>query len=245
MTENSETPVDIPAPGSSRRPADVAGGSKPKGLFGESLISIAAFVLSLMIALGGLFTVIQGSTVAVLDQQEVYIYKDGTDNSALLAIAVEVPIVNTSTYNDVLVDAEVEIPRLNATLDYEQSTVQPRRFKLRFDTIRFCDDQDQDCLPFQGMAMISNPEELISVSAGAAHSRFYKFRFLCPRNSPDCSAYSNFDASLRALGNGPIDIVVRMKFFSDGTKTLRCRIPVLHGDYVRSVGYQIADCQRH
>lgn len=214
-----------------------------EGKGGLLTVGAAAFLLSLVIACTGLVIALRGAVVDVLPPREVLVYKNGIRNDSHLAIAIQIPLINRSADNDVLTDAHVEIGALRYQFSYENVTVSPTRLRAETDTRAYCERQGTNCVPLPQLAIVNSADDVVIVPAGGAHARYYRFRLVCPISLPECAPYhGGYPRTLQALGGERLSIVIRLKFYADGERTIRCSIGPLDRPYILRNGWQSVRC---
>lgn len=211
----------------------------------EQSLSLAAFVMSLGITLINVYYAMRGSEIAVDQPRQIILYRDGDGAASVLTAAVRVDAINVADgYGDVLKDASLSFDSGRASFDY-QGTIKtvfvgeskaaspPCELGLR-------------CLTLPGLFVVERSDEILDVPSGAARAyqlTFPAVQWNCRGADPRCSAFGSFADSARLLDGRDLSVRVKLRFHSDGARTLECRAARFDAAYLAKVGWVSIPCQ--
>ena len=211
----------------------------------EQSLSLAAFVMSLGITLINVYYAMRGSDVAVDQPRQIILYRDGEGASSVLTAAITVDAINVANgYGDVLKDASLSFDGGRSRFDYQgtiktvfvgnsKAAAPPCELGLR-------------CLALPGLFIVERSDEILDLPSGAARAfqlNFPAVQWNCQGAAKTCGGTGNFSDALGAIGGREITAIVKLRFHSDGTRTLTCRMARPQLDYLAKVGWLSVACQ--
>lgn len=211
----------------------------------EQSLSLAAFVMSLGITLINVYYSMRGSEVAVDPPRQIILYRDGNGAASVLAAAVRIDSINVADgYGDVLKDATLSFDNGRSSFEY-QGTVKtvfvgdtnakspPCELGLR-------------CLTLPGLFIIERSDEILDLPSGAARAfqlSFPTVQWNCQGDAKACARMGGFAETLGAIAGRDLTARIKLRFHSDGTRTLQCRLLRPDLAYLAKVGWVSAPCQ--
>ena len=227
------------------------GQSRPRGRlrFAPSLrleesLSLAAFVMSLSITLINVYYSMRGSEVAVDPPAQLLLYRDGTGDASVLAAAARFDVINVSDgYGDVLKSATVSFDGGRSSFEY-QGTLKTVFAGGEGQPSPAC-ELGVRCLQWPGLYLVERSDEILDMPSGAARAFTLSFPLVswnCQSGAQGCDRFDSFAKSLATLPAKGLSATLRLRFHSDGRRTLRCRTGALDLDYLRKVGWVSVPC---
>lgn len=210
----------------------------------EQSLSLAAFVMSLGITLINVYYAMRGSEIAVDQPRQIILYRDGEGAASVLTAAVRVDAINIADgYGDVLKDARLSFDGGRSDFDFQgtiktvfvgdsKATIPPCELGLR-------------CLTLPGLYVIERSDEILDLPSGAArgfHLSFPAVEWNCRGATQTCGAMGSFDDALRRMGDRDLTARIRLRFHSDGVRTLTCQVARLDIAYLSKVGWVSVPC---
>ena len=209
-------------------------------------LGVAAFVLSLTIALINGFYALRGSEVVVQQPESVLLYRDGEGDQSVLMLAIRAPMINTaaSEHGDVVMDTTAKLAGDGTRFAF-QSIVQPVLGGGEDNT--GCELRAR-CIRLPSLLVVEYPDAIADLPGGAANVRTFSFALTQGNCSgPDaCARYGNFAAAVAALGGKPLEASFDVEFFDDGERTLRCTTAPLDEEltgFLADVGWINLPCR--
>jgi len=209
-------------------------------------LGLAAFVLSLTIALINGFYALRGSEVVVQQPESVLLYRDGEGEQSVLMMAIRAPMINTAAaeHGDVVMDTRARLAGDSTTFAF-QSIVQP---VLGGGEDNSGCDLRARCIRLPSLLVVEYPDAIADLPGGAANVRTFSFALTEGKcsGSDACGRYGNFASAVAALSGRPLDASFELEFFDDGERTLRCRTAPLDADlsgFLTDVGWVNLPCQ--
>ena len=213
-------------------------------------LSLAALIVSVPMAFLNAWSFLRGPEVAVLEPRGVLLYKHPGRDSAVLAVAMRVVMTNTSTsQNDLFREAEAElrftddgpsfgyngpIAAVMAPADSPAQECGPTARCILLDRLRVVEEASEEA-------------GLIELPSGQVRSRYLSFRITtsrCTGASAICNDFGEFDRALRRISTlRPLTITIRLKFWGDGDRIVRCRVTGFDPAYIRVRGWQTQSCR--
>ena len=207
-------------------------------------MSIAAFVMSLTATLISVYYSFRGSDMAVDPPAQLILYRDGEDDASVLTAAVRLEMINLADgYGDVLKDASISFDGGHTRYDY-QGTVKTVLANAGADKPG-C-DSGLRCIDLPGLHVIETTDEILDTPAGAARAFNFSFPLVswnCDGDGKSCARFESFRKSAATLPAKGLTATVRVRFHSDGERTLRCATGALNLDYLRKVGWISVPCK--
>lgn len=209
-------------------------------------LGLAAFILSLTIALIQGFYALRGSEVVVQQPESVLLYRDGEGEQSVLMMAIRAPMINTAAaeHGDVVMETRARLAGDGTTFAF-QSIVQP---VLGGGEDNSGCDLRARCIRLPSLLVVEYPDAIADLPGGAANVRTFSFALTqgnCA-GSDACGRYGNFASAVTALTGRPLDATFDLEFFDDGERTLRCRTGALNQDlsgFLADVGWVNLPCQ--
>jgi hypothetical protein len=177
--------------------------------------------------------------VSLLVPEEILLYRGG---EGLLKLAVPVSIINGSSYNDMVQGVEVNIGTLPVPADRE-GIVALTWLSRGSDAVKYCNEQYAECVPLVDLAVTEGSKEVVVIPGGGALSRHYRFDIVCPpKKHPQCAPYAEgYASALQALGKAT-SLTLRLRFYSDGERTLKCDLGPIEPKHIEDYGWQTLAC---
>ena len=205
-------------------------------------LSLSAFIMSLTMTAISAFYALRGSEVDVQPPSSVLLYRDGEGANAVLSFAVRLPMINgAADYGDLLLGAELEPRGGEARLKY-QALAEPVFTKGAKEAAEKC-ALGVRCLPYDGLLVMENSDQILDVPAGSAKSPYLTFtaaEWACAGDR--CKDYATFDQAVARIASAPLDMVIRLSFNEDGDRRIICRGTPIQADYLRKVGWLNVAC---
>ncbi len=209
-------------------------------------LALSAFVMSLTVTLINAYYSVRGSDIVVLPPEQVLLYRDGEGVNAVLAIAMQLNMINSASgdYGDVMVDASIQPTAGGPEFRYS-SLVRP----IFADTHATSDQCafGSRCVSLPGLFLIESPDDLVALPGGGAKAVFLSFpaaTWNCAGTKAQCDAFGTFDHALAAMGKKPLNAKVTVRFHSDGHRDIRCGGEPLNADYLAKAGWLAVPCTR-
>ena len=186
----------------------------------------------------------RGSELAVDPPAQLIFYRDGAGEASVLTAAARLEMINTSDgYGDVLKDATISLDDGRTAFDF-QGTV---RTVLAGDAAQATPDCELGlrCLKLPGLFVVERSDEILETPAGAARAFNLSFPLVewnCDGGQGRCGRFDSFAKSVSELPPGGLKAIVRLRFHSDGQRTLRCATGALNRDYLQKVGWISVPC---
>lgn len=208
-------------------------------------LSIAGFTLSVTLALINLFYAVRGSDIAVQPPAQLILYRDGDGAKGVLTLAVRLAMVNAdASHGDVLMKAALSPAPGAPRFDF-LSTVKPV-FTSAPDAASRCDIAAR-CVAHPGLLMIEQEDQILDIPGGAVRGSYLTFPIVgwncTAKAATACARYANFDAAADGLAGRPLDVTIRLDFFSDGHRDLRCVTKPLDAAYLAQKGWSTLRCR--
>lgn len=210
----------------------------------EQSLSLAAFIMSLTIALINAFYALRGSVIAVSAPQQVVLYRDGEGEASVLVLAMRSDLVNLSDgYGDVLKSAELVVGsaglRLKSAGVLETaftggSTARGRECEL-----------GARCTALPGLLVVERTDSIIDMPGAEARALTLAFPLVswnCSGTGGACKQLSSFENGLQSLGSKGLTLKLELKFHGDGERTVRCTTGQLNRGYLRQIGWVSLAC---
>lgn len=217
-------------------------------LSGGSLLSLAAFILSLTVAMIGAYYALRGAEVVVKGPESVLLYRDGEGDQAALVAAVRLSMVNTASadYGDVLMDASLRPDRRSAETFRYTSLAQP---VFGGDSSEGGCELSARCIRLPQLKVVEYPDTIADLPGRSASVRTLTFVLTgssCT-GSKACARYGNFDTAVAAIQARPLAMSIQLEFNDDGSRTHHCRTAALdaeRAEFLREVGWITLPCER-
>ena len=192
-------------------------------------LGLAAFVLSLAIALINGFYAVRGAEVVVQQPRSLLLYRDGEGDQSILVIAVRAPMINTAAaeHGDVLMNSSVTLGAGGPRFSF-QSIVQP---VLGGGEGEGCELLAR-CIRLPDLLVVEYPDAVADVAGGKAQVRTLAYgltQSACAQAS-ECERFQDFRSAIAQLGGKPIEAEFTLQFNEDGRRTLVCRTAPLGKD---------------
>lgn len=217
-------------------------------LSGGSLLSLAAFILSLTVALVGAYYALRGAEVVVKGPESILLYRDGDGDQAALVAAVRLSIINTASadYGDVLMDASLRPDRNSAERFRYTSLAQP---VFGGDSSEGGCDLSARCIRLPQLKVVEYPDTVADVPGRSASVRTLTFVMTSSSctGATACTRYGNFASAVAAIKGRPLEMSVDLEFNDDGNRTHHCRTAALEAgqaDFLEEVGWITLPCHR-
>lgn len=209
----------------------------------EESLSLAAFVMSLTITLINVYYAARGSEVAVDPPSQLILFRDGSGEASVLTIAARLEMINTADgYGDVVKDASVSLAGGGERFAY-QGTL---RTVFTGSEIQAPDcELGLRCINLPGLHVIERSDEILDLPSGAAKSFYLSFPIVawnCEGASPKCGGFDTFTKASQSLSVSGLAASIKVRFHSDGERTLTCGTRNLDLNYLAKVGWLSIPC---
>ena len=210
-------------------------------------LGLAAFILSLTMALIQGFYALRGSEVVVQEPESILLYRDGEGDQSVLMLAIRTPMINTAAaeHGDVVMETTAKLLGDDTRFAF-QSIVQPVLGGGEDNTD--CELRAR-CIRLPSLLVVEYPDAIADMPGGAANVRTFSFALTeggCS-GSDACGQYGNFASAVAALAGKPLDASFDIEFFDDGERTLRCTTAPLDEElsgFLADVGWINLPCRR-
>ncbi len=204
----------------------------------------SGFLLSAVLAIINVFYAIQGSTIVVQRPEQVILYRDGEGDKAVLTMAMRVAMINTTTQaGDVLMKAVLTPFQGGPGFAYA-ATVKPV-FTRDADTAKQC-ELGSRCIVHPGLVAIERSDEIIDLPGGSVRGVYFSYPMVgwnCEGSDQGCARFKDFAAATAAIAGKPLDVSVRINFYADGHRDLRCKTNPVNAQYLVEKGWATMSCQ--
>lgn len=192
----------------------------------EGIVALVALVISVASLTVGWWISRGPPVIAALPADEGLIYRDGTDFGAVLALALHVKLINTSSadHGDIVKSAvvSIEAPGTRQVSFPVQSLVEPHIEDDPQKVKERCAVGER-CLPLAGMVIVDLGERLMSLPGGAARSDFMSFALAMPEcRGGDCYKFRDFESVLKILNGKKLSLNLRLTFNRARAINIRC-----------------------
>ena len=211
----------------------------------EQSLSLAAFVMSLGITLLNVYYAMRGSEIAVDQPRQIILYRDGEGAASVLTAAVRVDAINVADgYGDVLKEATLSFDAGRSSFEYQGTikTVFVGGSKIASPPC----DLGLRCLTLPGLFIVERSDEILDVPSGAARAyqlTFPAVQWNCRGPDSACAKFGSFPNSVGLLDGRDLTVGVKLRFHSDGARTLECRATRFDAAYLAKVGWVSIACQ--
>lgn len=211
----------------------------------EDSLSLAAFVMSLAITLLNVYYSMRGSEVAVERPTQLILFRDGEGDASVLTAAIRLELMNTSdSYGDVFRKASLSLD--NGKTAYEsQATIRPVLIDAK-GTVPEC-ELGLRCIRLPGLYVIEKTDEILETPAASARVFTLGFPIVgwnCVGAANACATSENFNTTVGSLQQSSLRAVLKLKFHSDGERTIRCNVSKPDFAYLRQVGWMSVACEK-
>jgi hypothetical protein len=206
-------------------------------------IAVAAFILSLFVAIVNFADDVKGSQVALVPPDRIVFYEAGEDGNTTLAVAVKISLISRSPgYGDTLRQISLQPldtgPRFN--LSSLVRMVRTGR-KSAEESERFC-VQGSICYPKTGLAISELPNDL-AIPGGQSRENYYAFRLVCGERAANCSGFGPSEQAIARLANKELNVTIELRFDGDGRRTITCRTKPSDLRYLQRHGWERVFCE--
>lgn len=210
----------------------------------EESLSLAAFLMSLSITLINVYYSMRGSEIAVDPPGQLILYRDGVGDASVLTAAVRLDMINVSDgYGDVLKRASLSFG--DARLAFEHlGTVRTVFSSGAEQKLPEC-ELGLRCVQLPGLYVVERTDEILDTPSGAARAFQLSFPLVswnCAATGTSCDRFSSFGTSLRAIPAKGLSATLKLRFHSDGERTLRCATGPINLNYLQKVGWISIPC---
>lgn len=205
------------------------------------LIAVAAFLLSLVVAIVSFGNVIVGPQIDVLPPESVFLYREGNGNSSVVSIAIRLRMINrAASYNDVVIASSLFLS--GESVRFDNSSRVSLIFTENRDSRSVCAPGAR-CIARRGMAITELQDDMVVIPAGGASGHFFSYRLVCG-GGRDCQRYRDVGTTLRTLRNKELDLIILIQLNQDGARIVRCRAGPIDAKDFPSRGWQGLRCNR-
>jgi hypothetical protein len=198
----------------------------------EAVVAMAALILSLVTALTQIWLTASPPKISALPVEDGLFYWDGNKYGAVLAVAVQSTLINTSSadHGDLVEKAtlDIRVAGLRTVSFPLQSLIEPHLVDDPETVSARCAVVDR-CLSLDGLVVVEPFGHLIALPGGGARSDYLSFaltKWSCKGSGNDCAKFMNFAAAADALNKRPLALRLNLKFRTAAPITLQCTLPV-------------------
>lgn len=210
----------------------------------EQSLSLAAFVMSLGITLINVYYSMRGAEIAVDPPRQIILYRDGNGAASVLAAAVRIDAINIADgHGDVLKQASVSFDGGRSSFEY-QGTIKTV-FVGDTNTNSSPCEIGLRCLTLPGLFVVERSDEILDLPSGAARAfqlSFPTVKWNCQGEPKACARAGGFGETLAAIAGRDLTARIELRFHSDGTRTLNCRLLQPDMAYLAKVGWISVPC---
>ena len=209
----------------------------------EESLSLAAFLMSLSITLINVYYSMRGSEIAVDPPAQLILYRDGTGDASVLTAVVRLDMINVSDgYGDVLKSATLTLG--DGRTAFEHLGTVRTVFSGTDQKLPDC-ELGFRCVQLPGLYVVERTDEILETPSGAARAFQLSFPLVswnCAATDKSCDRFSSFGTSIRAIPARGLTAGVKLRFHSDGQRTLRCATGPINLSYLQKVGWVSIPC---
>ena len=232
----------------------------------EAAVAAVAVMLSLITLTTSAWFVLRGSVVTAVPPENIFFYRDASNDPSLTAIenavltaGVDTALVNTASanYGDVVtrITMQIDAPGDHDAVFRYQTLVTPVFSETAARQAANCPVTSR-CVLNGNFLAIEEPRRTLDVAGGSSRSEYIGFVLNSSNCAPSghCDAYRNFTSASQALDRAE-RLVIRFHYrlHSDGEKTATCIVdlrpkgaatyrPWLAGQ-LKNRGWAILPCQ--
>lgn len=206
-------------------------------------LSTAGFALSVTLALINAYYVVRGSEVVVQPAEQVILFRDGEGDKAVLTLAIRLAMINAAdaSHGDVLMTAHASVAGQRAEFAY--STEIKPVFSTQVPDAKDCAFGSR-CIALPGLLAIEQGDQILDIPGGSVRSPYLSFPLTSWNcEGKDCAAFPNFAGSAQRLAKGPLDITIKLAFFGDGHRWMRCLAKPVDLKYLNDKGWMSMRCR--
>lgn len=211
----------------------------------EHSLSLAAFLMSLGIALINAYYALRGPEIAAVGPTQMLVYRDGDGPDSVLTFAIRTELINVaSDYGDVLREAVLSLDSHGVALDY-QGTLKTVFLSPGTKGPDSC-ELGYRCLTLPGLLVVEQPDEMLDLPGGGAKALNFSFPAVawnCAGAAGRCKQLADFDQAVRAQAGRSITATLRLRFHEDGERSFTCRSRTFDANYLRKVGWISIPCE--
>jgi hypothetical protein len=196
----------------------------------EAVVAMAALLLSLVTAGTQIWLASSAPQIEALPIDSGVFYWDGNKYGAVLSVALQTTLVNTSSadHGDLVEQATLELHGLGARpLVFPlQSLVEPHLVDNPETVAARCDVADR-CLSLDGLVVVERFGHLIALPGGGARADYLSFgltKWLCHGDAQDCKGFTDFFGAARAINARHLALTLNLKFHKATDVTRRCTL---------------------
>jgi hypothetical protein len=209
-------------------------------------IDLATFVLAISLALVNAFYAFRGSVMVVQPPEQVVLYRDGEGDDAVLILAMRLAMINATdpTNGDVVMKAQISPTRGGPSFAFA-ATVKPV-FTNDEDAASKCDIGAR-CIPLDGLLAIEREDEILDIPGGTVRAPYLAYPIVewnCEGTAAVCADYADFNSAVTKIAQLPGMFTVKVTFYSDGERTLKCEGRAIDLAYIKSRGWMTVNCDR-
>lgn len=213
---------------------------------GKITLAHGAFLLSVVLALINLFYAVRGAEMVVQPPEQVLVFRDGTGADSVLTFAMRVAMINAAggENGDVLMKAE--IGTTGSPVRWQSAgEVQPVFVAEGASAGEGCPTGSR-CITHPGLTVIETTGRILDIPGGQVRATYLTYpvaAWNCTGEARRCAALGNFDTALAGLSRAPIELAIRLSFYGDGERSLRCAIDRIDAAYLRDTGWAVLNCR--
>lgn len=205
-------------------------------------LGVAGFMMSLGLTMAGLYSDARGADIAARPLDQMIVYRDGEGDRSVLTAVFKLVLVNAAdtSYGDMLMKADLEIDGLRFAMN---GTVQPN-FTADPEVASKC-PLDSRCIVRPGLVAVEKPDEVLDIPGGSHLLTSIAFPLVpwnCSGTAARCARFAS-PAAQQALFSGRSAPRLRLHFYADGERLLRCGLAPLDLAYLQKVGWTAVACE--
>lgn len=215
------------------------------GRYGWISLSLAAFIISLSVALTNAYVALRGPRIEVTQPKTVILYRDGNGARSVLGVAIRIDAINASAnYSDVLTEAWLT-PTAGGPSFEADGTVDAVFTPNVRELAKSC-PMGARCIPEDHLLLIQHPDSLVELPPGSARAINLSIPITfsnCSRSS-GCPDYRTADQVIKVIAKGALNLRLNLLFHSDGRRTVLCHGVKLDEAFFQRVGFVSMNCSR-
>jgi hypothetical protein len=206
---------------------------------------LAAFQLSVVIALISAFYAARGPEIVVQAPEQVLLYRDGEKDNAVLVIAARVVLINSaSEHGEVLVSGTI-LPQRGGP-EFKLGGIIRPVFTAAARAADECEVGSR-CFELKGLSVAERIDDIVHLPGGSARADYLSFPLTtwnCAGRREECQRYSDFQAALSTLADRQFQPRLVLEFHGDGGRTITCETGQIDRKYLNTIGWQTLACDR-
>lgn len=216
----------------------------PRRRIWKPTLAQAGFIMSVTLALINVYYAVRGSVMVVHPPKQIILYRDGEGDRAVLMLALRLETINAadSSHGDVLTNATIKPARGEPEFAYG-GTIKPV-FTSDTDAGQKCSVETR-CVALKGLLAIEQQDEILSIPGGGVLGTTLVYPLTgwnCGGAKAACARFETFPAAVTAIAGKPLDVRIKLSFYGDGNRELRCRTRPVDARYLTTSGWTTMSC---